>query len=1098
MWFGVEDGVVKYDGVNWAPYTEEDGILGPPVLRLSGAGDGSVYAGTGWGISRYADGRWERYFPRDGDVPWPVYDVAEARDGSLWAGTGWGALHFVDGTPTLYTSAQMGEAIRQLAPDISLSIVPDEAVPEVPWGEGIGVAAVTGNWWLMRDQSLPATVWALAPGGPGMKAGIEIGDRLVGAPSGTGNLALYSLDGKPVDIQVERKGVPDPAIVSIAEDRLEGTSSGFGVFDVFESRDGTIWFGLLDGEVVSMSASARPGTQARRWRLHAGEHGLDMRGGHPRLAETLDGVIWRTTEHGFGTVNSLQPLTETGAWAPEWSAVSLRDLGGTGVDPSIIVTRDRTLWVGGNLGHLHVLRDGGWTVYRSPDIPLPPVRTVDLVETRDGSLWMVGLYREAVRLAAGRARLRRYRGLLFQCESPAGVEWFVGREGDEVGAVRHGLAGNSWTWYGADDGLMDTGAGRLVYAPLGLVAGHDGSVWAVGSHDSVAATAHYVGGQWHRRLHTRFAEGIGPRAVCAARDGNVWFGTGDYFVRSVRGQLGGVLQYVPSRDGPGAWVHHTPPEDPGAQGPPRNCGGLAEGLDGDLLALAYWGRRLSRYDGGSWKLVRLPEVPGLRIGRLTVARDGAILAGCGRHGVYRFDGSTWIRLGAGEALVAETGRSLVEGDDGNVWLAGSTGVSRFDGSIWTDHALPVELAGPGMSLRKAADGAIWVNQGTYGSGYHTARYDPDRLPPETEMMVSADVVSQPGNTSLEWSGTDPWRDTPPEDMQFSWRLDGSEWSPYAGDTHRTLLSLDSGEHTFEVRARDRDFNVDPTPAVVRFTVVPPVWQEPWFSALVLGFSCAVALQTYRVFAARRRLLEEAEAELATAHDMQMGLMPSASPTAEGLDIAARCVPANHVGGDFYQYFTAGGTLTIAMADMSGKAMDAAIPVVMFSGVLDNQMEMGRDLAETISVLNRSMHRNLDPRSFVCLTMGEIDAPRSTLRLANAGCPYPYHFRAGTGDVVELEVGGYPLGVRPGTDYALAEVQLQPGDSLVLCSDGIIEADDGLGNQFGYGRTTSAIGDACAQGLSAQEAIERILESVAAFRGSAPQSDDMTCVVVRVL
>ena len=102
------------------------------------------------------------------------------------------------------------------------------------------------------------------------------------------------------------------------------------------------------------------------------------------------------------------------------------------------------------------------------------------------------------------------------------------------------------------------------------------------------------------------------------------------------------------------------------------------------------------------------------------------------------------------------------------------------------------------------------------------------------------------------------------------------------------------------------------------------------------------------------------------------------------------------GGDFYQYFRQNGKLAICMADVTGHAMEAAVPVMMFSGILDTLMGAGDPLEDLFAKLNRSMHRNLDKRTFVCLAMGELDLSQGELRLANGGCPYPYHFCAADG------------------------------------------------------------------------------------------------------
>ena len=247
----------------------------------------------------------------------------------------------------------------------------------------------------------------------------------------------------------------------------------------------------------------------------------------------------------------------------------------------------------------------------------------------------------------------------------------------------------------------------------------------------------------------------------------------------------------------------------------------------------------------------------------------------------------------------------------------------------------------------------------------------------------------------------------------------------------------------------------------------------------------------------RALVQQMERELQTAHDMQMGLMPESNPLVSGLDIAGRCVPADHVGGDFFQYFDRGRELAVCVADAAGHAMGAAIPVVMFDGILKSEMAHGGSVEEVFGRLNRSLHATLESRTFVCFTMAVLDPEARMARLSNGGCPYPYHWRAAEGRLSEVRVGAYPLGVRADTTYAAAEVELGAGDRLVFCSDGIVEATCGGEEQFGYERTADAIVRACAEDVGAEGTIDRLLGAAEAFRGGTPQSDDMVCVVVRV-
>ncbi len=246
----------------------------------------------------------------------------------------------------------------------------------------------------------------------------------------------------------------------------------------------------------------------------------------------------------------------------------------------------------------------------------------------------------------------------------------------------------------------------------------------------------------------------------------------------------------------------------------------------------------------------------------------------------------------------------------------------------------------------------------------------------------------------------------------------------------------------------------------------------------------------------RHAKEAQDRELDSARRLQLELLPDEAPSVEGLDIAGRCQPAGDVGGDMYRYFELPDGIAVGLADVTGHAMEAAIPAVMFTGLLDSQMQSDPPLPQLFANLNDSLFRALGgKRHLVCFVMIRV-INSDRVQLISCGCPFPLLLGA-DGKVAELGDQFYPLGVRPNVTYSFIESSLQPGDSLVLYSDGISEAQNKNEEFFGEERTRGTISEGHAAGISAADICDRLLYSVGEFTGGMDQADDMTCVVVRV-
>jgi len=244
----------------------------------------------------------------------------------------------------------------------------------------------------------------------------------------------------------------------------------------------------------------------------------------------------------------------------------------------------------------------------------------------------------------------------------------------------------------------------------------------------------------------------------------------------------------------------------------------------------------------------------------------------------------------------------------------------------------------------------------------------------------------------------------------------------------------------------------------------------------------------------------AEQELQDAHQVQMSLMPDTAPLLEGLEIAGKCLPANTVSGDFFDYLTGQNEITLVVADVTGKAMKGAMNAVMTDGILRTAaIEQGQFTpASLMTTLNNTLKGRLERYMNVTMIIGTIDADATTLTLANAAHhAYPLLMR--DGKIQTLKTGGMPLGMKAGVEYNEEQFPLQSGDMMIFMTDGIIEARDSEAQQYSdSGRLEETILQ-FTRDWSAESMAEAILNDAMDFGGDKTQrDDDMTVVVAKVL
>ncbi len=268
-------------------------------------------------------------------------------------------------------------------------------------------------------------------------------------------------------------------------------------------------------------------------------------------------------------------------------------------------------------------------------------------------------------------------------------------------------------------------------------------------------------------------------------------------------------------------------------------------------------------------------------------------------------------------------------------------------------------------------------------------------------------------------------------------------------------------------------------------------------ALVLG---AVNLVSWVV--SRERVgRESAETELRIAHEVQASLMPAHHPTVEGFDIAGISLPAREVGGDHFDYAVTDGAfskLGISVFDVSGKGMQAAMAAVFTSGAFSAEIAGSESPANVVTRLNRAVSAHMKRGHFVSFLFAALDPAAKTVTFANAGEVKPLLLRGSGVEWLDASGVHFPLGMKEDTVYEERTVGLQSGDVLVLLTDGFPEAMNSSREQFGADRLEAFLRDAGVAHADARAMLDGCVSAVRGFAGDAPQHDDMTMVVVRVL
>src|SRR5436190_9042420 len=270
---------------------------------------------------------------------------------------------------------------------------------------------------------------------------------------------------------------------------------------------------------------------------------------------------------------------------------------------------------------------------------------------------------------------------------------------------------------------------------------------------------------------------------------------------------------------------------------------------------------------------------------------------------------------------------------------------------------------------------------------------------------------------------------------------------------------------------------------------------------LLASQAAVAIENARLYETIRANEIRLEKEIRFAQRVQAALLPTELPKRlKGIDVAARFEPARGLGGDLYDFLAPEpNALVVAVGDVSGKGVPAAL-YSAFAGELIRSRTFRRRYAPerftpagVLASTNTILHERQLEEYYCTLCYASFDFKRRNVTLANSGLPYP--IRCSSDTVAQIVLPGVPLGSFAGSTYDELTFDLAAGDAFVFCTDGVFEANDALGREFGADRLLDVV--RAERQKPPLEVVDAIFAAVQDFRGDTPPNDDMTAVALKI-